>query len=151
MAEHTPLDAGVSFEPSSDDRPAGEWMETYWRQAVPWAKRFAFAVWAYVALQVYATSQTTLVEGAQFLGFLLGAALVHVPVVALGYFSFRFGSDLEKALASGEQFFLESAFRQLHRALLLGILIAGLWLLSAAYGYYATTHLFGQDTLLQSQ
>ncbi len=137
---NTPLDAPSDFSPSEDDRPAGQWMEDYWAQTAPWAKRFAFIISAYYGWMIYqhlkvftsgmGVYQSALVH--------VGVLLLYSPMLAVGYFCFRFGQDLERALVGQDQLLLEKAFRHLHRFLLLALVMAALWLWSSTIQWFST-------------
>lgn len=158
----TPLDAPASFVPADDERLAGQWMESYWAQAAPWAKRFAFAIWAYYGWVIYlqfSAYGSIPIAHKEALGIHLGVILMYSPVALLGYFCFCFGQDLERALAGQDQLLLEKAFRQLHRFLLLGLVIAAIWVVLSFFQWYNIIQIMGQynssdgiyEELLQSE
>ncbi len=130
---NTPLDAPTDFNPAEDERPAGQWMEDYWAEIAPWAKRFAYVILAYYGWMVYMrldilASGTAAYQSAKIH---ISVLLFYSPMLAMGYFSFRFGQDLERALVGRGQLLLEKAFRHLHLFLLLALFMAALWLWSS--------------------
>jgi len=115
-------------------------MEGYWTQMVPWAKRFSFVVWGVTALMVYSTGNALIdafnEQPIYQFGSFLAALLCHSPMIALGYFLFDFSRKLEIALLALDQNALERAYLSLHRATLVGVLIAVLMLLTSLYQIY---------------
>lgn len=132
MLENTPLDAGIG-EPE-DARPAGEWLEGYWRQTQPWAMAAAWLCWVYAILQLYASVRSWSIYGDYALAFesmiyIVGALIQVAPLALAGYFLYQFATQLHLALNMADQTALESAFRQLWRAFLLVVIAAGYWIL----------------------
>lgn len=128
----TPLDSPLHFEPGADERPAGEWMERYWSETAPWTKILAYVTWAYAGLNILFSGLIAALlsqPGPHNLGQAAGALLWNAPIVTLGYFSFKFGKELERALAENDQWRLQSAFRHLYRFLIMGLILAIFWLI----------------------
>lgn len=148
MQHDTPLDAGLDYEgpaarpsePHDDDRQAGEWMEGYWTEMAPWAKRFSFAVWGVAALLIYARGGMLYRlypdELLYQVGALLSTTLLYSPLIALGYFVFDFSRQLSLALQQTDQAALGRAYLSLHRAVLIGTLVAVLMALTFLYRIY---------------
>ncbi|MFN0174992.1 MAG: hypothetical protein ACKVU0_10125 [Saprospiraceae bacterium] len=130
---NTPLDAPTDFIPAEDERPAGQWMEGYWAQIAPWAKRFAYIICIYYGWMIYEHLMIITLGMGVYQSALMhiGVLLLYAPMLAVGYFSYRFGQNLENALVGQDQLMLEKAFRHLHRFLLLALLMAVLWLWSS--------------------
>ena len=147
MLEDAPLDAGINA--SEDARPAGEWLEGYWRQTQPWAVAAAWLCWMYAILQLYLMIHTWgLYSGyaSIFMVYYAGALIQIIPVALVGYFLFQFAGQLRLALDATDQTALESAFRQLWRAFLLIVVAAGYWLL----GWVSQILLFLRYTLAET-
>lgn len=144
--KNTPLDAPTGFTPSDEERPAGQWMESYWAQTVPWARYFAFVVWAYVAWITFRHLQIFSEDIRLFRNtlFHLLVLVVYVPTAVMGYYSYRFAQDLEAALAAQDQLLLEKAFRHLHRFLLLGMVVGVFELWSSIGDWYSIINLLSE-------
>jgi len=143
---HTPLDAPTGFTPADDERHAGQWMEGYWAETVPWAKRFALVIWAYYGWMIYQQFEIYFSGMVVYQSAIIhiGVLLLYSPILFLGYFCFRCGQDLERALAGQDQLLLEKAFRYLHRFLILSLVVAVLWLWSAAIEWYRTFQIMSE-------
>ncbi len=140
--KNTPLDAPSDFRPADDERPAGKWMEGYWAKIAPWTQRFALAIWAYYGWMIYQQFKVYISGMAVYQSAVvyIGVLLLYSPILALGYFCFRFSQDLERALAGQDQILLEKAFQHLHRFLILGLVITSLWLLSSVVQWFSFFH-----------
>lgn len=144
---HTPLDAPSEFIPSEDERPAGEYMATYWAEIAPWAKRFSFVIFAYFAWVTYLQYSIYSSGQAVYQSFLLHLSVlaVHAPTLALGYFCFQFGHLLEAALVGQNQLLLEKAFQQLHRILITALVISALCIWSFIGSWYSTLKIISES------
>jgi len=85
MDENTPLDSGITTNPE-DARTAGEWLEGYWRQTIPWAFRAAGLCGVYAAYTVIfgLFSYQPQIENEDVftvLGLFIGAVLVNSPSI----------------------------------------------------------------------
>lgn len=142
MDENAPLDLGMR-DTQEDARPAGEWLEGYWRQTIPWAFRTAWMCWifagfsALISLMGYRSMMGS-EGGLTTLGLMVGALLVYSPVFALGYWLQRFGRQLQAALMMTDQVALENAFVQLYRTMLAAGLVAFFWVLLMINNTYIT-------------
>ena len=148
---NTPLDAPTEFMPAESERPAGQWMEGYWAKTAPWARYFAFATWAYVGWISYQHLKSFSQGIAVYRSGLIhiGVLLLYTPIVLLGYYCFRFAQDLERALAGQDQLLLEKAFRQLHRFLGLGLVVAVFWMWSSISQWYAVINIMSGNEPIQ--
>jgi hypothetical protein len=128
--DNTSLDAPTDFIPNKNDRPAGQWMEAYWAQIVPWAKYLAYIIWACFALKLYTDIHWNNAFGWDFnTRFFFAISLFfQLPLILLGYFCFRFAQNLEGALAQKDQWLLEEAFQQLYRFLITSLVTSILWI-----------------------
>lgn len=146
MDENIPLDSGLTTPPENA-RPAGEWLEGYWRQSIPWAFRIAWMCWAFAGISVAMSLRGYLLmtgtqNGQTVIGLMLGTLLIYSPVFALGYFLHRFGSQLQSALIMTDQDALENAYLQLHRTMLAGALVAVFWVLLMLNHTYLTLNFY---------
>lgn len=138
----SPLDATSGFTPTDDDRPAGEWLEGYWRKMAPWATRFAWVVWAYTAWMVlwHALNLLPNLGIYQLLLVHFGVLLLYLPGVFMGYYAFQFGKTLQQASIAQDQLKLEDAFQYLRKFLVAGIITAAFWGLASVSEIYSTLH-----------
>lgn len=140
MDENIPLDSGITADPE-DARTAGQWLEGYWRQTIPWAFRAAGLCGGYAAYTIifgFFSYQPRLENEDAFtaLGLFIGAVLVNSPVIAAGYFLYHYARNLQLAFAMTDQDALETAFKQFQRTILTVGLLAFLWILLTLYQTY---------------
>lgn len=146
MLGNTPLDAGMSMP--EDARPAGEWLEGYWRQTQPWAVAAAWLCWMYSILQLYLVIRSWWLYWDDALTFsiawyFVGILAQVIPVALIGYFLFQFAGQLKLSLDATDQAALEMAFQQLWRVFLLTVIAAGYLIL----GWIVQIILYFQYTL----
>lgn len=146
---NTPLDAPSHFTPYEDDRPAGQWMEGYWADIAVWAKRLFIVILIYFVWQVYndIMSLENMSELDPSLIAMFAALFLFDAVLTgfLGYFCFRFAQYLERALVGQDQMLLEKAFQQLHRFLIMSLVVAAVWLLSSAIEWFNTIQIMTES------
>lgn len=146
MEENTPLDTGMTNAPE-DARPAGEWLEGYWRQTIPWAFRTAWICWIFAGFSTLTSltgyqSMMGSEGGLTMLGMIFSVLLIYSPVFALGYFIHGFGRQLQTALTMSDQGALENAFTHLYRTMLAGTLVAFFWVLLMLNHTYITLNFY---------
>ncbi len=150
---NTPLDAPTDFNPAEDERPAGQWMEGFWAETAPWAKRFAYVICTYYGWMIFLhldifTSGVVVYQSALVH---ISVLLLYSPILAAGYFCFRFGQDLERALVSRDQLLLDKAFQNLHRFLLLALFLAALWLWSSTVQWFSTIQIMTEHNSIYQE
>jgi predicted PurR-regulated permease PerM len=121
-----PLDAEItSFD---QDRPAGPWLESYWAQIAPWAKRFAYIIVSYLILSLAVTAKNLLVTLKEMdmtaVIAMIAVVSIFLPLCFLGFYSHQFGRYLERALAEKDQMLLERSFKNLRHFLRLALYVA---------------------------
>ena len=143
---NTPLDAPTDFNPMDDERPAGPWMEGFWAETAPWAKRFALVIWIYYGWLIYQQYEIIASYSGPYTNVWIhiGFLLAYTPILILGYFCFQFGQGLDAALKAQNQLLLEKAFRHLHRFLITGLVLSVFWLWSATIQWYTTFQIISE-------
>lgn len=142
---HTPLDEPEGFTPAEDERPAGTWMEGYWKEIAAWTTRFSWIILVYATWISYTYVRTfsTLYQsrGLDIAGAIIMPAVIYAPIVFLGYFCLQTGRNLSNALKYGNQLYLEFAFIYLRRFLITGLVIAAVWMVVAGNEWRALLNL----------
>lgn len=142
--KNTPLDAPAAFIPDDEDRPAGEWMEGYWKSAALWSKRLAFATWAYLIFYLYLPFRWIFIDKFPTQDLLIaivpGMILWFTPIGLLSYFCFHFGQRLENSIKWRDQLLLENAFLQLRHILVVCCIVGCIKATSIGIEWYATYH-----------
>jgi hypothetical protein len=145
--QNNPLDFQTQYNPSDEDRPAGEWLERDWESIATWATWLgilcaAYAVWLGLdgAYRLYRTPAKLTSLPIIFLTYWM-YCLVLIPVAYLAY---RFGSGLKQALQETNQFALQTAFQTLHRLLVAMLLVAALGAVQQVSSWYVSISMVNQ-------
>lgn len=142
------LDSPNDFAHTEEDRPAGKWMEGYWEDIALWGKRLAIVILIYFGWQSYndIVMLGHLPRETNYFVLVVGLYLIDVVLVGLfGYFCYRFAQYLERALIGQDQLLLEKAFEQLHRFLIIGLVIAVVWLWSGTIEWITALQIISES------
>ena len=149
---NSPLDSfPPNFTPTDDDRPAGEWLEGYWRQLARWAIRLAIVISVYCLWGLYWPLRSLLNHLGELQHWLVHpfTMMLYLPALVMCYYTYQFGKMLEHAQSAQNQLKLEEAFVQLRRFLIAGIVAAVFWGLSSFAELYSTHQIINQQESFQ--
>ncbi|MBN8679455.1 MAG: hypothetical protein J0M29_14595 [Chitinophagales bacterium] len=147
----SPLDASSGFTPTDDDRPAGEWLEGYWRQMAPWAIRLSIIVSVYCLWGLYWPLRNLINNIGELQHWLVHpfTMMLYLPALVMCYYAYQFGKMLQHAQTTQHQLKLEESFVQLRRFLIAGIVAALFWGLSSFAELYSTHQIINQQESFQ--